>query len=1157
MKKRYIRRALVLVTLIVLSLTLVALVTSAEGASDSAVPDGAVWQITHKSGAVEYSTTFNGAFSKISDGDTFKLLPKTYNVYKADYANVRPSSAVTITIDLRGTTVIAPETGDINDQIFDISDSNKGATVNVLMENAVIYAAPGGRCAFSAGGGAVVNIDGGEDGGKIYAGAALNLNANYPDESTYSTIKNMYCFKSTANMAGMICARNTSKLKVIDTYAVAASSNTILYVRNSGCMILENSHAISLGSSNVVEFVEATDETSFTLGRGSTLYGNIKGLSDPDMMKIAAGTHFDRVYSATLIGDSYIASSSKQITRTVYSSAKVGEESSESLTLSYPYTAEENIIVTDTQTSDSVWKLEGSGATKFVSTLSALNTIEGAYAKATLLSDIEISEATVLELSSDLVIDLGGKKLTLASGADVGYAFNVSGEAGITLALGSSEVNLIGTGLLRANNDGDVTLTSSGKVAADVLVSKSRSEGTLTVVGGAYLFRLGSGFASVGDIEIKSISIASVGAGVIVSSEGSVKVESSALSAASSAEAIMAEGDLTFVLENYIVGKVSAEDIVAGDYSYFTEKPVYVSISTPLVVEKTDKQINVLAHSGGILSLVARTVSFEYYTRKYTLSDTAEPGSVWKLEDEGGNVKYTDHVYTPFLDLSEFVNYTLLSDLNLNKNFHLALVGDIKIDLASNKISLATGYTKDDPVFDILGDGVVTLAAESAILDVSGATLVATENVKGITLDMGDSFISADTVVNATGTPITANGGYYSVKKTAFASTGGNIDLSALSVHSANGATLVSSDADVTVNEDVTLAVQNGGKAITTTAKLMVADGVYIYGNVDAAEFYSAGSVSFTLKPTFEYSNMLVVQNRENKEITTKSLSGDKITESKLKLVMSYTTVNITDGLKVSMHLASSATLNVYVPTAIVNSDPGFTIRIVLDGLLMEAKAADGTAKTVDGKSYVRFSYPYVYPNLYDEEAKITLLSATFTGTESIGISTYLERTMELTASDELRAVIASYAAYSAECSGVKLASDSPFAEYAKELTVYHEADADLLFDYFRSVRYEPSVSELRFTPWTSCDYTVDIAYKFGDSDFSYTFVSKDGAFAIPVYRFVMSGDFVMTFTDSAGAKTLNINLYDLADFAEQGSDTRLLLTLYLAYANALSACTG
>jgi hypothetical protein len=135
--------------------------------------------------------------------------------------------------------------------------------------------------------------------------------------------------------------------------------------------------------------------------------------------------------------------------------------------------------------------------------------------------------------------------------------------------------------------------------------------------------------------------------------------------------------------------------------------------------------------------------------------------------------------------------------------------------------------------------------------------------------------------------------------------------------------------------------------------------------------------------------------------------------------------------------------------------------------------------------------------------------------------------------------------------------ADSSFAQYAKQLTVYPEADSELLFDYFRSVRYEPSANELRFTPWTSCDYTLNIAYKFGETDMSYTFNSKDGAFAVPVYRFVMSSDFVMTFTDSSGAKTLNINLYDLASFAEKGSDTRTLLTLYLAYANALGACVG
>ena len=1161
MKKKLLNRIIpIFLAIILLSLSMIVFAGAEEVVADSGAPASAVWQITHKDGTVEYADTFKGGFSRISDGDIFKLLPKTYNVYLADYATVRMTSAINITIDLRGTTIIAPEKGDVNGQIFNISDSNKGATVNVLMENATIYAAPGGRCAFAASGYTVINIDGGKDGGKIYAGGALNLTSNYSDESTYSTIKNMYCYKSTPNMAGMICARNTSKLKLVDTYAVGGgiSGATLpLYVRNSGCMILENSHGISLSGGNVLEFVEVTEETSFTLGCGSTLYGVAKGLANPSLMKIASGTHIERTYPATLIGDSYISDSAQQIKHNVYTSDEVGTEKSEEITLAYPYYVRDNAVLEDVQTAESVWRIEGAENVKYATSLTAIKDFAGTCSKATLLVDIEISEASVVDVKRDFELDFAGKSVKLASGADVGFAFIINGAGNVTVTLSSSKVNLIGTGFLRANNTGSVRLTSSGMVAADVLVSKTKADSSIVVDGGTYLTRFGDSISAESAVELKNISLTAESTGTLVRAAQNIKMKKCVLVAKDGAMAIHTDKNLILIAENCVAGRITAADISAGDYSYFTDKPVYVSISTPLIAEMVSKKVTLLLNNNGTLSVSKVECAFSYYTREYNLSDTQKSDSVWKLEDENGTVKYTDHVYTPFINLSDYVNFTLLCDLNLTKNFALSLLGDIKIDLGSSTITLASGYNKGDPVFDASGDGVITLTADGATVDVSGATFVRVEKLNGITLTLQNSFISADKAVLAQKTPITASGGYYSVKNSVFTSTDAEIALTSLSAYSSAGATLLESDSDISVNSGVELVVQNGGKAIYTTEKLMVADGVYIVGNTAAAEFYSAGCVNFTLKPTFEKSNMLVVQSRENKEITIKSLTDGKITETKTKFILSYTTVNITDGLKVSMYLASDAALNVYVPTAIVNHDPTFTLRIVLDGLLYEAKAGDGTAKTVDGKSYVRFSYPYVYPDSYEQEAKITLISAGFTGVKNIAVVDYLNRALEATASDEMRAVIASYAAYSAECSGVKLAADSPISQYANRLTVYREEDAESLFDYFRAVRYEPTANELRFTPWTSCDYTVGITYKFGETDMAYTFNSKDGAFALPIYRFVMSSDFVMTFTDSETTKTLNVNLYDLAYFAEKGSDTRLLLTLYLAYASALGKCVG
>ena len=733
----------------------------------------------------------------------------------------------------------------------------------------------------------------------------------------------------------------------------------------------------------------------------------------------------------------------------------------------------------------------------------------------------------------------------------------MEGSGELKLSLGSSEINFLGAGFLRANNSGNVKITSSGMLAADILVSKTLSSGILSVEGGAYLSRLGDGFVCAGAVSLKNLSVTSDASGSLVSSSDNITVESSSLIAAKGSYAISCEKDLTLLSENYICGKVTVRDMLVGDYSYFDTMPNYESVETTIISELVECQITLLSVSGGVIKTEQKGISFTYYTKQYILSDTKQENSVWELKDKNGTVKYTDHIYTPLIDLSKYVNYTLLCDLKLPKEFSLALVGDITIDLGSNKISIDTKYDIEKPLFDISGDGVVEFHANGAVIDAANVTVFHASKIKGISLSLENSFINANTAVLTEETPIVATGGYYYAKNGAFVSVGGTVELSALSAYSNTGAAVIDTNMDVTVKAGAELVGEKESRVIRTDARLMVADGVDIFGAVAAKDLYSAGKIRFTLKPSVEYSNMLVVQERENKEIVLKTMTDGKITEKKTRFVLSYITVNITDDLKVSLNLSSYATLNVYVPTSIVNSDTNFTVRIVLSGLLYEAKAQAGTSKTIDGKSFVRFSYPYVYPDAYAEEAKITLISGNFNAVKTIGISDYFERSMDLTASDEMRAVIASYAAYSAECSGVKLAEDSLISKHAKKLKIYSEAESELLFDYFRSVRYEPSANELRFTPWTSCDYTLNVTYKFGESDMSYTFSSKDGAFAIPIYRFAMAGDFVMTFADSNGEKTLNINLYELAYFAEEGSDTRMLLTLYLAYANALSVCLG
>ncbi len=1143
----------VLILSIAVSVSLILTSSAEEGEADGSA-ENAVWEITHSDGSVTYSYSFSEAFKKISDGDYFKLLPTEYNVYLLDYARIVPSSKVNITIDIRGTTIIAPESGNVDGQIFNISDKYS-SRYTVLMENAKIYAAHGGRCAFSVANTSIVNIDGGEAGGIIYAGGVLNLTSNYSDPDTYSVMKNIYSFKPTVNMAGMICARNTSKLKLIDCYAVSTKNSGVpLYVRNSGEMILENSHGISLDGGNVLQFVEVTEETKFTLGKGSTLYGNIKDLSDPLMMRILSDTILGQAYSTNIPENSTLKEKANTIDHVIYSSTEVGVDSFEEISFSYSYAVVGDIALDDEKSSESVWMLEGQSGTKYAKTLSALNANKGLFTKATLLCDLALTEAEVIEITSDLELDFNGKNLTLADGADIGFAFNFGGNGNLTVTLGSSEVNLVGCGFLFATNEGNVSITSLGKLAADTIVEHTSSEHILYVKGGNYLSRLGSGFLSFGDMTLEKISAVSLAAGNLVFSQSNISIIESTIAGYSNSYAVSAEKTLKLSSNNHFVGKVKADVIEAENFNYFERLPVYSEITIVLMGADYQADLSVLTlNENGKIEAGSISVTFAFYTEEYILSDTQQADSVWKLESSDGAIKYTNHIYTPFIEIGEIVNFTLLKDAVFEKSIKLNLTGDVAIDLGENNISLSQSFDKEGSLFEAFGAGVLTLSFAGSAIDLSDTVFLYAEELKEIKLNGGDGFVFAKTVVITKGVPIKAEGGYYSVTDGAFCAEESTVEVGSLTAYAPSGASLLYSDGDITVNSDVSLISPIGGTVISARERLMVADGVNIYGKASAKEFYSAGAVSFSFKPEVGFSNMLIVQERSNSVVTLKTLTNGQITSSSSRMTLSYKTVNITAGLKASLSLSSFATLNVYVPASVVGSDPDFKIRIMLAGLLYEGGAKDGKTLVVEGKSYVRFTYPYVYPTYYGESADITLVSGGFSGNESIVLSDYFDKAFASSDNEKQKTVIASYARFLSECSGIKLAEDSPLLPYVKQIKIYSEEESELLFDYFRSIRYEPFSNELRFTPWTSCDYTLNISYKYGDKTLSYAFDSKDGAFAVPVFRFGIISEFSMTFmSDNGSIKALNINLYELCDFAEEGSDTRMLLTLYLAYANAL-----
>ncbi|MBR2650591.1 MAG: hypothetical protein IKD45_02940 [Clostridia bacterium] len=1173
--KEYIKRRVIFLSLLAALLTvsvIASLFALRTGAASDGTPESEgeasahIWRITHADGTTEYSDSFSGAFSSMSEGDVFKFLPKEYYLYKKDFASVKPS--VNITIDLRGSVIYAPEIGDlnfnpsigeVNAQMLSISSKN-GSHVDVLLEGAEIYAPLGGRCAFSVSGDTTVSFDGGEAGGKIFAPGALNLTSNCSDPEAWSYMRNLYVYKSSVNMAGCVCARESAKLRLIDCTVIAPSGGNLpLLLRNSAKMVLDNTFAASLGGGNAIEISQVASGMEFSVLGGSAVYGKLKGAELGASINIHPASYFTEDVSAyasvtpvsVSLEHNYFSSVGTKTDvpgLTVQEYRYTSGEKTE--TFSFSYAVTERNDTTKVHISGYPWKLtDANGSSVYSKTLAPL-ALPHSYNKVELVENFVGRYTSVLLLSSDLKLILG-KDITLSADADISNLF-------VTRGGGTASVEI------------------SGNISVPTVNLIFAHDGAVSVRGNGFPsgFTVGSlAFADTGDVTVSDIDIYSASGRVAASLRGSVfiytsTVYSDALSARNirtvyggkdvsvkNSEiiapvhlcAIGAGEKLTLEGTVYVSGGISSGRIVTSDFCFFTEPPITIEDNSTVIADTVTTELSVMSSTGNF----ALTLTFVYKTEPYTLDNEQSASSVWRLEFKDGSVKYTKHLYVPFSYASEYTSMTLLQDTAFSAGVSLDMEGDVTVSLAGRKITAEGKLTSGVPLFTAAGDGKLTLKLSDSVILLSDATLLELNDIHSAHLDAEGAYVEGSSLIAAKGTDISVYGGFFSVRGAAINAAGGKVEITGATLFASDIGTLISSYADISLFDGTRLLASTGSNAINTEKILYLASDVMVFGTVKAERISAGEGAYLSYLPKNMECNMPSRTERNSLALPVLSYENGEIKESVKKYIFSYRLLPIESGLAVSLAFDDAAGLNIYVPRSVANGD--FILRVMLNGVLYSATAENAERVTASGTEYMRFGYRYMYPETYGKELTVTLISGSFVKV----MTTTPERILAdsfAAASEDAKTVIAAYASLASAASGIKLPEDSELTGYIPKHRDA-ECDTSALRKYISYLSYDVLSHTLALGIKGDAASLLHATYTFD----GYTLNSDTGggktALSLNIYRVAPDSEIILTVTDIGGETAIiSTDLYTLSAFAADGGTADTYLSLILAYHEARGA---
>ena len=1138
--------------LFVLSMLITALVcaipSAAEETAEVTDPTAPinVWKITHADGTVEYTEKFN-SFKPFQEGDIYEFLPEYYVIDKDEYASINVN--VNVTFDFRGSIIVAYEEGHNNDslnaQMISINSATH-STATFLMEDAEIHGAKMGRCVFSTGGSAIVVMDGGARGGKVYGGSPINFGNTYSIPDTWSVIKNMYLYKSSPNMQGGLGIRGGSRVRVIDSYVFGSEKhNNPIYVMNTGKVSFENSKLGKLGGSDVINF-NTSDAAEVIIGTGTYVYGKISGLKGDAKLTIRHGAYFSHDITSYVDTSEYYYST----VPTTFKETLVTSTSANVLEIGdYEFACGYSVYekYTEESVKDShIWEFTAEdGTVTYSNNATALTVAAKKYVKAKLLKDITVGEGILINVSGDFELDLSVASISAQNILGVGNFAIVRGTGDLTVKLGEKSAN-IPFGLIYADMDGDVNVISSGAHIARTVVYATN--GSVSVEGGTYAASSVAFASKNASLSLKNATVSGNAICALVYSSGDMTVDNSVV-LADSVEAVDTDGKLTLNDSVYLYGTVKADDFASRDACYFLYSPIIENSDVIIVNEELVKSIKIASVNEGAVALTDKEYTFVYKTEAYVLLDAQDSNSIWKIGFADGSFKYSKHLYVPFGYLEEYVSLTLLKDISVDQSFNTKLSGDFTVDLSGRKISKSMSFPSDKAIISASGMGKLTVKMENAVINADGVAFISADNLRNVDIIATDAYVLVSTVINSKSTPASVNGGYYDTKAgNSFIFDDEALSLGALTVFSSGTVPLVNSASDVTLNEGVKLVTKTGLVAINTEATVYMASGTLITGTIKAASVITEGTSYFGNKLSVDNVNMIVINDRYLADIKLLTYKNGKVTESTANYQFLYRTAVLGEGIKVNASLYTDASLNVYVPYSVTKSNDLFKVRISIDGLLYEADAKDGVKLLVDGTSYVKFTYKYLYPSLYDKKIELTLVSGTFVNKSTMSVSSVLEGGFDAAGEDEaMKTTIASYCAYSMALSGHNIPMREDMAQYRMGYYRSEPADTAFLEEYFSYVKYDVENNKLVLVRREDNTAKFDFYYTFGTETITVNCAETD-AVEIPIFRLDHSSPIKVNVKNGSKTESVELDIHSFVWFAKNDTDARRFLELYCAY---------
>ena len=594
-----------------------------EGSVDSTTDEteNYIWKATYPGGTEEYFDTFRAPFATqmTRDGAVYTLIPETYNLYMDDYVNI--SFLVDVTIDLRGKKIICPETkeeqNDINKHVFNCSSSN-GSTITFLMEDAEFYAAHQGRTAIQMSGKGHLVVDGGVNGGKLFSPGGIHVYCNPMSDGKTSVIKNMYIYKPSGNMTGLISARQNGIIKIVDSIIVSPKQGwPTIYLDQSGRVILENTFAANIEGGQLIT-VKDTSTAKVEVHDGCYIYGTVHENAAFEM-SFYPTTYYSLDLSRLATEDEVISARTVSHSFRIHTSEKVGSYTSATKKFTFKYALTEDMKPTKTQNAASIWRMERKdGQVLYTDKFYGAFKYASDYSSFTLLKDYTVERRATAVINGDFIIDLDGHDLTLKEdySADYPAFIDLGGEGSLSVRLSGSKVYLPNMQFIVSTGIDSITLSATNSyLNAKSVIDAAGAD--IEIEGGYYDVGSGDAFATDKNVIIDAVTVVGNGVGQLIRADMNAAIlNKTRLFTTTGACAVITNGKLSVSNGTYIYGTVAASELELENYAAFSHNPKADSINMIILKDTTKVAFEFLSYDGIELKRNKKTYSFGYISTK-------------------------------------------------------------------------------------------------------------------------------------------------------------------------------------------------------------------------------------------------------------------------------------------------------------------------------------------------------------------------------------------------------------------------------------------------------------------------------------------------------------------------------------------------------------